>query len=256
MMLRVRPAQLTMIAASCSRPLCDVCDAQGKLGSGNAAPSGNGEALVLLRRARVEDYRGAAFLQPRVELIRADVGDVVMDFDSLAEVLAGDVHAPLRRQLRVHPRVDAALNDRHVAVAHALHGVRGQRGAAAVVVAHDNEDAREWGGVVELELQPPPREPAGPGNVWLLYSPASRTSNSAKGVSPSSRAFNSSGVTLPAISSCPTSGLQTALSCPSPGHSGGGSTHAGPRRRCESPAWGGLSGCPSGGSHQRPGPAG
>ena len=77
--------------------LGDVRDAQGKLSPGNAAPAGYGKALVLLRRARVEDDRGMPLLQPGVEVVSADVGDVVLDFDALAEVLAGHVHAPLRR---------------------------------------------------------------------------------------------------------------------------------------------------------------
>ena len=157
MMLRVRPAAVDDDGGVRLQALGDVRDAQGKLSPGNAAPTGYGKALVLLRRARVEDDRGTPLLQPGVEVVSADVGDVVMDLDALAEVLTGHVHAPLRRQLRVYPRIDAALEGGHVAVAHALDGVGRERGATAVVVAHDDVDARVWGGVVELELHPPSR---------------------------------------------------------------------------------------------------
>src|SRR4029453_4662834 len=113
----------------------EVVNAQGQLAAGRAPAPGDAEAPVLLRCARVDDEERVATALAARQLVRVDRRHVVLHLHLLAEVLAGDVHAPLRWLLEAGPAIDAALQHRHAGIAHALQRPRGQGRAPAIVVA-------------------------------------------------------------------------------------------------------------------------
>src|SRR5262249_14888874 len=95
------------------------------------APAGDAEATELLGRTRVENDELLAALEPRGQILRLHLGDVVHNLHLLAEVLARNVHAPLGRQPLGDPAVDAAVEHRDLAVAQTPQRARGGRGPAA-----------------------------------------------------------------------------------------------------------------------------
>src|SRR5262249_31159617 len=125
----------------------DVRDAQGQLAAGHAATARDAEATKLLGRARVENNELLAVLDAHGQILGLDLGDVVDDFNFLAEVLAGNVHAPLGRQPVGDPAVDAAVEHRDLAIAEPLQRARRERGPSPVVVAHDDRRALEGPGL-------------------------------------------------------------------------------------------------------------
>ncbi len=141
MMLRVRPAQCTTMVAWGSGARSAMCRATSPLGA--AAAAGNGGPSVLLRRTRVEEDDLLPPLLESVQLLRVHLGHLVHDLDLLAEVLAGDVHPPLRRMAVRRPPVDAAFEHGHPAKSHPLEGGGGEGCPPAIVVADDHPGARE-----------------------------------------------------------------------------------------------------------------
>ena len=165
MMLRVRPAQFTMMVVSVSMSRGDVGDAQGQLAAGNAAAAGDAEATELLGRARIENDELLAAPDARREILGFDLGNVVDDLHLLAEVLAGNVHAPFGLESIGDPAVDAAVEHRDLAVAQPLERARRERRAPPVVVAHDDRRALEGHRLRHNQLELPARDEARAGNV-------------------------------------------------------------------------------------------
>jgi hypothetical protein len=141
MMLRVRPAQFTMIVVSRSISFAMSVMRSASSPPGTLRPPGMQKAPELLRRARVEDDELLAILDALREVLALDLGHVVHDLDLLAEVLARHVHAPLGLEPVGNPAIDAAVEHRHLTIAQALERRRGEPGAPAVVVAHDDRRA-------------------------------------------------------------------------------------------------------------------
>ena len=121
----------------------DVGDAQSQLAAGYAAAAGDAEATELLGRTRIENDELLAALDALRKILGLALGNVVDDLHLLAEVLAGDVHAPLGRKPVGDPAVDAAVEHRDLAVAQPLERARRERRAPPVVVAHDDRRALE-----------------------------------------------------------------------------------------------------------------
>jgi len=115
--------------------LGDVGDPQGQLTAGNASAAGDAEPLVLFRGAGVQDNQFVPALYPLVQLGGVDLGYVVYYFHLLAEHLADNVAPPLGGEILGGPLVDAAVQYRNIAVAHALQSFGGQSCPASVVVA-------------------------------------------------------------------------------------------------------------------------
>src|SRR5262249_12793239 len=143
----------------------DVVDPQRQLAPRRAAATGDAEAPVLLRRARVEDHERVAAALPARELLGVDGRDMVDHLDLLTEVLAGRVHAPAGGRFGARPGVDAAPQPGAPRVAHALEGGGGQRGAPPVVVADDDLHTAERHEPTHAVLEQPPRHGAGAGDV-------------------------------------------------------------------------------------------
>ncbi len=116
--------------------LGDVGHAKGQLSTGHAASAGNAETLVLLGGAGVQYHQLVAPLDALVQFSGLNLRNVVLDLHPLAEVLADHVAAPLGGIAFRGPLIDAPVQDRNVAEAHALQCGGGQCRPAAVIVAH------------------------------------------------------------------------------------------------------------------------
>ena len=103
----------------------DVGDPKRELTAGHAPAAWDAVLAVLLRRARVENDQALSRPLSAMQLGRVDCRDVVLHLDPFAEVLAGDVHAPLGQVALAGPGVDAALQHADPPVVQALGGAGG-----------------------------------------------------------------------------------------------------------------------------------
>ena len=153
------------------QPLHDVRDAQGQFSPGHAAPPGDAEALVLFRRAGIDDVQLVAARHACLQVGGLDFRHVVHHFHLFPEILARHVGAPFGGMVLAHPAVDTAFKNRHATVSHALQGCGGQRGAASVVVAYHDSSTRKRHRARHLEFDLSTRQQAHPGDVRAVVFP-------------------------------------------------------------------------------------
>src|SRR5205823_11625312 len=140
-------------------------NAECQLAARHIAATRDAVLAVLLRRSRVEDHRLLARLEPSVQLGCLDGGDLILDLETLAELLTRYVHAPLGGQPQAGPAVDAAIQDRDAGVAHALDGPGGHCRPPSIIVAQDDLNGPARDEPLESELDQPPRKGARAGDV-------------------------------------------------------------------------------------------
>ena len=122
--------------------LGDVGDSQRKLRPGHAAPTGDAQPLVLLRRARIQDDDLLAAVYALLKLHRIDLRHMMHDLHLLAEVLARHIHAPLRRVLLRNPAVDPPVQHRHIRITQPFQRAGSERSPASIVIAQHHRRRR------------------------------------------------------------------------------------------------------------------
>ena len=90
------------------------------------------------------------------------------DLNLLPEVLARNIHAPLRRVLLRYPQVDATVQHGHIGVAEPPQSGSGESRSASIIIAqhHRSRGMRHSGG--NLSLKVAPRDQARAGNVCVV----------------------------------------------------------------------------------------
>ena len=121
--------------------------------------------MVFLGSPGIQDDQLIAVFNPLVQVVCGDFGHMVHHFLHLAEVLAGDVHAPFRGQVVAGPAVGAAFQEKNVGIAQIIQGCGGQLGAASVVVADDYPRPFERHGTFDDVFDAPARYQGSVGNV-------------------------------------------------------------------------------------------
>ena len=180
-MLRVRPAQLTMTVVSGSNSAVMSVIRRADSPPGDAAPAGDAEPPVFLRRAGIQNHQLVAPLHPPAQFSGVNFRDVMHHLHLFAEILAGDVDPPLGRVVPADPAVDAPGQHGYLSITEFLQSSGGQGGPAAVIVAQDYRDAGVGNRRGQPELQLPAGYQAGAGDVRTVVFPGFPNVNQGKG---------------------------------------------------------------------------